>query len=515
MPPEAAGAGQQRARGVLLSRLLPQFLPPSVPDLRTADGAQDRASARLRQTQVPQRFGDSLPISPAKKPVNKGLEMPNADDRAWRSVAAPELTADQLSGATVPDGPNGRWESGGYQRVETRNKMRLRKHFAEQAADCLIQPHHPPVNVLGGYRFPEAPAIDVPPTKFVATKPRTTVTRDGLDIPDLYAARPEIQERTGKQLDDQYFTQTLLPNYMEEHGVDWDVVFDDRGHFREPHTGRGIGLGTLSVRRYQSKIEQLDFEEPCFTSASVVTRGPSGCFGGVLFIEKEGFMPLFEAVNLAERFDIALMSTKGLSNTAARQLIDEMCGGQEIPLLVLHDFDKAGFSILGTLQRDTRRYRFMNDVEVIDLGLRLEDIEGLQREDAFDKGTRNARAENLRENGATDAEINFLLDYRVELNAMTSDQLVTFVERKLEHHGIKKVIPDDEELAEAYRLFARSQEVEQIIEGELERLDDNDDAAEVPPDIKSRVREYLVHHPEARWDAAVQYLVANASKLKR
>jgi len=55
----------------------------------------------------------------------------------------------------------------------------------------------------------------------------------------------------------------------------------------------------------------------------------------------------------------------------------------------------------------------------------------------------------------------------VELNAMTSDQLVTFVERKLEHHGIKKVIPDEEELAGAYRLFARSDVVEQIVEGEL------------------------------------------------
>jgi len=119
--------------------------------------------------------------------------MPNDDDRAWRSVAAPELTADQLRGATVPDGPNGRWESGGYQRVETRNKMRLRKHFAEQAADCLIQPHHPPVNALGGYRFPEAPAIDVRPTKFVATKPRTTVTRDGLDIPD-FLRRPALMQ---------------------------------------------------------------------------------------------------------------------------------------------------------------------------------------------------------------------------------------------------------------------------------------------------------------------------------
>jgi hypothetical protein len=74
---------------------------------------------------------------------------------------------------------------------------------------------------------------------------------------------------------------------------------------------------------------------------------------------------------------------------------------------------------------------------------------------------------------------------------------------------------DDEELEEAFRLFARSEEVEQIIEGELERLNGNADAAEIPPEIKNRVREYLVHHPEARWDAAVRYLVASASKLKR
>src|SRR5262245_66179932 len=43
----------------------------------------------------------------------------------------------------------------------------------------------------------------------------------------MYAARPQIQKDTGRQLDDQYFTQTLLPDYIEEHGVDWDVVFDD------------------------------------------------------------------------------------------------------------------------------------------------------------------------------------------------------------------------------------------------------------------------------------------------
>jgi hypothetical protein len=190
----------------------------------------------------------------------------------------------------------------------------------------------------------------------------------------MYAARPEIQERTGRKLDEQYFTQTLLPDYIEENEVEWDVVFDDRGHFREPHTKRAIGLGTLKVRQYQADIGEIDFKEPSFSRGKVVTWGPDGCFGSVLFIEKEGF--------LAERFDIAFMSTKGLSVTAARQLIDEMCGGHEVPLLVLHDFDKSGFSILGTLQRDTRRYTFMNRIEVIDLGLRLDDINGLQSERA-------------------------------------------------------------------------------------------------------------------------------------
>ena len=56
----------------------------------------------------------------------------------------------------------------------------------------------------------------------------------------MYAARPEIQDRTGRKLDDQYFCQQLLPDYIEEQGVDWDVVFDDRGHFREPHTDHEV-----------------------------------------------------------------------------------------------------------------------------------------------------------------------------------------------------------------------------------------------------------------------------------
>jgi DNA topoisomerase VI subunit B len=318
----------------------------------------------------------------------------------------------------------------------------------------------------------------------------------------MYAARPEIQARTGQQLDDQYFCQRLLPDYIEERGVDYDIAWDDRGHFTEPHTRHTIGLGTISVRDYVAKIAEPDLNEASFASAEVATRGPNQCFGAVLFIEKEGFLPLFEKVGLAERFDVAVMSSKGFSTTAARHLVDRMCGEHDIPLFVLHDFDKAGFSILGTLQRTTRRYRFKNQIKVVDLGLRLQDVDGLQSEEAFDRGGAAQKAENLRRNGATAAEADFLLRHRVELNAMTADQLVAFVERKLKQHGVKKIIPNKKELAEAYRLFRRGKAIDEIGQRELSTFDPA--AVAAPSDLEKRVRKHLAKHPADRWDAAVE-----------
>src|SRR5262245_39190192 len=107
----------------------------------------------------------------------------------------------------------------------------------------------------------------------------------------MYAARGEIQARTGRTLDDQYFTQTLLPDYIAEHpeAAGWNVVFDARGHFTEPHTGRVVPLGTLEVRRYLRNVgghavtpPTIEFEP----SGAFPTCGPDRRFGGVLFIEK-------------------------------------------------------------------------------------------------------------------------------------------------------------------------------------------------------------------------------------
>jgi hypothetical protein len=134
------------------------------------------------------------------------------------------------------------------------------------------------------------------------------------------------------------------------------------------------------------------------------------------------------------------MSTKGVSVTAARHLVDQICARYCIPLFVLHDFDKSGFTILRTLQCDTRRYTFAHAIEVIDLGLRLADVEkhGLESESVeYRESARSIRA-SLAESGATDAEIAFLLTKRVELNAFASDKLVAWIEGKLEEHGVAK-----------------------------------------------------------------------------
>jgi DNA topoisomerase VI subunit A len=92
-----------------------------------------------------------------------------------------------------------------------------------------------------------------------------------------------------------------------------------------------------------------------------------------LFIEKEGFSALLAQAQIAERFDVAIMSTKGMSNVAARMLIDRIAPCID-SVLVMHDFDVSGFTIFGTLGSDGRRYTFDNDVHVIDLGLRLADV---------------------------------------------------------------------------------------------------------------------------------------------
>jgi hypothetical protein len=276
-----------------------------------------------------------------------------------------------------------------------------------------------------------------------------------------------------------------------------------------------VPLGTLQVRDYLSGVEHHEIPDLDFTleERGYPTFGPKNRFGAILFIEKEGFAPLLAKVRLAERYDLAIMSTKGMSVTASRELVDQVCDAAaetRVPLLVLHDFDKSGFSILGTLHRSARRYAYRNAVEVIDLGLRIEDITGLETEDVFIDSAVKAR-QNLLENGATEAEVEFLLKRRVEINAFPSDRLISWIEGKLVKHGVAKVIPDEDVLADAYRRMRRQALVQQRIDDLVAELTDED--CVVPPDLKNRISDMLASGSAQPWDEALQK-IANRDHLK-
>jgi len=325
----------------------------------------------------------------------------------------------------------------------------------------------------------------------------------------MYAARPKIAQLADRDIGtgfDKYFTQSLLPDYIAEVRPAWasKVVFDARGHFVEPHTNQGLGLGTLEVRNYlasarRHRINGFEFD---VLEARYPTRGPKNRFGAILFLEKEGFGPLLQEARLAARYDLAIMSTKGMSVTASRELVEELCATHRIPLLVLHDFDISGFTIFGTLRSSTRRFKYARSFQVIDLGLRLADIEDLERENVFISSP-DKTAVTLRRHGAIGEEIDILVGgERVELNALASDELVALIERKLGENGIAKVIPDDKTLADAYRRMHKQAVIQDKIDELVKDLDENE--AEVPARLRHRIKKAIKLDPTRSWDDVVR-----------
>ena len=333
-----------------------------------------------------------------------------------------------------------------------------------------------------------------------------------------YAARPSIIagmegtvfQRSG--VNSQYFTQTLLKDYLEIHSPSWDVVYDARGHFAEPHTGRTIDIGGLEVRRYVAGFTGGEFEErpDLDLRACIDTTGPSLRYGGVLFIEKEGFGPLLAAAQIAERFDVAIASTKGMPTAAMCDLLHAL-DRHGLKAYVVRDFDKSGFSIVHTLEEGARGSRGTG--LIVDLGFRLADIEGLEREEVH-YAQRVHPSENLIENGAEHDEIAVLVQggwagryhgERVELNAMTADQFVAWLEAKLTEQGVGKVVPTEDVLAKAYRRARYLLELEAV----AKRLREEDrEAVAVPRSLGKKMTQLLGKRRDLTWDEAVWQLAS-------
>lgn len=336
----------------------------------------------------------------------------------------------------------------------------------------------------------------------------------------MYEIRPLVKETMGKfYSDDQTFTQNVLPQYLDDHPEkDWDVVYDARGRLVEPHTREEVPLGTVEVRKY---LRRWTNGTPQVGRASVdwraFTAGPSCRYAAALFIEKEGFTPLLREADIAERFDVAIFSTKGQSVTAARRLAEEFAEA-DVPIFVLHDFDKAGIEILDKLRSDTDRYSYNTRPELVDLGLRLSDVEEMDLEEKSEPvsyGSKKDPRENLAACGATEAEQEFLRSdgrpgnwegRRVELNAMTSRQFIDFIESGLQTEGVQKVVPEEEVLSAAWE---RAHHLRRVEEKLRQARSEDTDAPPLPEDAKEQVRE-AVADSSSSWEEAVWELAREA-----
>jgi Protein of unknown function C-terminus (DUF2399) len=335
----------------------------------------------------------------------------------------------------------------------------------------------------------------------------------------MYAARPLVMLRTGGKCweESSYFTQTLLPDYVAAHldeTADWDVVYDARGHFAEPHVRKRLGLGTLEVRSYvNSWHSNVNADLNLELDDLYPTKGPASRYNFALFVEKEGFDALLERSGIARRYDLAIFSSKGMSTTATLMLVDRLSEAR-VTILIAHDFDLPGLTIAYTLCHDSRRYEFQSAPAVIDIGLRLADVQAmnLQNEPVTYKQKKDPRDKFHdwdKDYDATDEEFDFLVEkevagklwrgQRVELNAMTSDQFIAWLEDKLTKAGVTKVVPDQKTLGAAWQ---RAQLLARIAEAAAE-FQQNPDYKPAPKSLERKVRAMLKTEPELSWDAAL------------
>ena len=139
------------------------------------------------------------------------------------------------------------------------------------------------------------------------------------------------------------------------------MVYDARGHSREPHTEEEFGIGTLEVRRYIRRWTHTTHRTIGHLTLphEIETSGPTNRFRYALFLEKEGFNELLVRSQIETRYDLAIMSSKGQTVTSLRTLVEAL-SARGVTTLVGHDFDKAGLEILDKFTADTRRYTYQS-----------------------------------------------------------------------------------------------------------------------------------------------------------
>ncbi len=200
---------------------------------------------------------------------------------------------------------------------------------------------------------------------------------------------------------------------------------EPRGSLLHPHSDAGpMPLGTLSVR---------DYGRPIWT------------FNKILYLEKEGFTQALQSVGWLERHDCAILSSKGYTTRAARDLVDKLAEHDEpVTVFCVHDADAFGTMIFQTFQEATKA-RGARKVDIVNLGLEPAEAQfmGLPAE-VLESGKRNKPVAEY----VAPQWRDWLQTNRVELNAMPMPQFLAWLDGKMAKFGNGKLIPPEDVITE-------------------------------------------------------------------
>jgi len=219
------------------------------------------------------------------------------------------------------------------------------------------------------------------------------------------------------------------------------VEYEPRGRLYEPHGGQEVPIGTRAVAEYSF---------------------PDYVYKRILYIEKAGRVQILRAAGLDKKYDMALVAGQGFATEAIRDLFESAEKGA-YELCVLHEADRSGYGIARTLREETERMPGYS-VDVVDIGLKLQDALDLGKipethtaKNRLDRKVEAQLSEVEREHFVGEERVHYengkpkstWIVKRVELNDLSSPELVKYVEDKLEEHGAtEKVIPSEEDMPE-------------------------------------------------------------------
>lgn len=248
-----------------------------------------------------------------------------------------------------------------------------------------------------------------------------------------YTHDSDPHDKTELELNDSYFTETLIPDYETDEAGERLCHREQRGFFVEPHSNREIELSTRKVDKYDP-TDALGTE-----------------FNTILFVEKRGFYELIHKEHeITKRFDIGLIQAQGYSTIAARRLVEKIKQADpDVEFLTLTDLDIHGLGIAADADAPDA-FSAAESFDAERIGVTVGDVDrfDLETERAGYNRDEHSKLETHYQNGDIDqATYEFLKDdKRVEINAIPPAELGDYLEAKLEDRGIGKITPDPDDV---------------------------------------------------------------------